>query len=312
MPRVSIIIPTYNRARLLPYTIQSALDQTYKDYEIIVVDDGSTDDTLAVLSQFENKVKVITQPHSGGGGAQARNTGIKAANGEIVALLDSDDLWHPAKLEKQISVLDSSPGLLWVYSDSEVFDHDSGKSLFLVSQKQKLHEGDVLEELILGDFIPTPSHIVHRQVFDAVGEFWPSVKGTDWDMHLRIAAYCPIKLVPEPLTRIRKHKNSVTGSVTLQEALCARLTIVNRAVERNKDRLLPLQNKALSRVYIQSGQEHAVNGEIYRAVKLLLTAIRLNPSAVNAYISLLGCLTGQRGYRAVKDLKQMFLQRMKT
>ncbi len=311
MPRVSIIIPTYNRAHLITQTIQSALGQTYKDYEIIVVDDGSTDNTLDVISKYEDKgIRIIIQPHSGGGGAQARNTGINAANGELIALLDSDDLWHPTKLEKQVRLLDKNPGLLWVYSDSEIFDHDSGNSLFLISQKQKLHEGDVLKTLLLADFIPTQSQIVHRKVFEVVGGFWHSIKGTDWDMNLRIAAYCPTKLIPEPLTRIRKHKNSVTGSVTLQEALDARLTIVNRAVEREKDRLLPLRNKALSRLYIQSGQEHAVNGEIKKAAKLFMTAIQLDPSAVNAYISLLGCLTGQRGYSAAKNLKQLLLRRM--
>jgi glycosyltransferase involved in cell wall biosynthesis len=310
MPRVSIIIPTYNRARLIRHTINSALAQTYQDYEIIVVDDGSTDDTLSVLSEFGNKIKAISQSHSGGGGAKARNTGISVANGELIAFLDSDDLWLPTKLEKQINEINKMLGLLWVYSDSEIFDSDSGKTLFLISQKQKLYEGDVLKTLLLRDFIPTPSHIVHRVVLDKVGGFWHSKKGTDWDMHLRIAANYPIKLVPEPLTRIRKHKDSVTGSVTLEEALHARITIVNRAIEREQDRLLPLKNKALSRVYTQSGQEHAVNGDISKAIKLLTKAIQLNPFTLNAYISLLGCLTGQRGYSIAKNIRQLFLRRM--
>ena len=102
-PAISVIIPTYNRANSVGKAIQSVLDQTFKDLEIIVVDDGSTDDSAPVLAAFGDRIRLIQQANRGVSGA--RNTGVRAATGKWIAFLDSDDQWHSSKLEKQLDAL---------------------------------------------------------------------------------------------------------------------------------------------------------------------------------------------------------------
>jgi len=107
MPKVSVIIPAYNAAPYIRATIDSVLNSTFKDFEVIVVDDGSTDETYKLLQNISHKVKVIRQENQGLSGA--RNTGIKNSTGEYIALLDSDDIWHQDKLKSQVEVLDLNP-----------------------------------------------------------------------------------------------------------------------------------------------------------------------------------------------------------
>ena len=124
MPKVSVIIPIYNAEKFISGTIESVIAQTYQDWEIIAVDDGSTDKTPEILTKYKKKLssnlQVITQENSGV--SIARNKGIPAARGEYIAFLDHDDLWTPEKLEKQVKLLDSNKELGLVYSDSYVID----------------------------------------------------------------------------------------------------------------------------------------------------------------------------------------------
>ena len=117
MPKVSVIIPTYQRAHLVSQAIESVLAQTYSDYEIIVVNNGSTDNTTEVLSQFGDKIRVI-HLHANTGPSVARNLGMNASNGRYLAFLDDDDLWLPNKLEKQIPYLDSHSNIGLIYRSS--------------------------------------------------------------------------------------------------------------------------------------------------------------------------------------------------
>ena len=116
MPKVSVIIPTYNREEFITETIKSVLNQTYKDFEIIVVDDGSTDNTKQKLEPFKSKIKLIEQKNSER--AVARNNGVKSSSGEYIAFLDSDDLWIKNKLENQVNFLDEKKDFILTYGQS--------------------------------------------------------------------------------------------------------------------------------------------------------------------------------------------------
>src|SRR5262249_27723626 len=118
-PKVSVIIPAYNTEKFLAETIRNVLDQTYGDYEVIVVDDGSSDGTLGVARSFEPRIKVLAQPN--GGPASARNLAIRNSRGDYIAFLDSDDLWMTDKLEEQIAFLGRNPAVGLVYSEALVF-----------------------------------------------------------------------------------------------------------------------------------------------------------------------------------------------
>lgn len=300
MPRVSVIIPTYNRAHLIEETLESALAQTYPDYEIIVVDDGSTDGTLSVLSKYEDRLRVVSQAHQGNGGAQARNLGISKASGEYVAFLDSDDVWFPAKLERQLELIQEKRALSWAYTNAEVFDDATGRMAHVYDRVYRMHQGDVLPYLLFENFIPFSSTLARTSLLAEVGGCYPIAKGTDWDLNLRLASRTSIGYVSEALTRIRIHRGRIAANVSLAEALEARKAIVERAVERERKRLLPLRNKALAHMYVKTGHEYAVAGEIAQARRLFLQALRYSPSAWEAYLSLLGCLGGERAFKAVR------------
>src|ERR1700678_3861883 len=139
-PLVSIIIPTYNRAEYLGQAIDSALAQSYRPIEIIVVDDGSTDDTQGVAARYGDRIRYIHKAN--GGASSARNAGFAAASGEVLALLDSDDRWLTEKLEKQISLLSDGVGL--VHAGFRVFNSDDGRVTSTAVPPDKLDFHDLL------------------------------------------------------------------------------------------------------------------------------------------------------------------------
>ena len=202
---ISVVIPAFNAGKFIRATIESVLAQTYPATEVIVVDDGSNDDTREVVRSFGEKVVLIEQRHSGV--SAARNVAIQNANGEYIAFLDADDLWLPEKLEHQMYAI-AKGSHKWVYCDPTWFDDALGK---MVSRRYpKRHEGYILEKLFLDCFIASPTPILHKSVFEEVGSFHEETMfGEDWDMWLRVAAVYPIKYVKKRLAIIRLHASSV-------------------------------------------------------------------------------------------------------
>jgi glycosyltransferase involved in cell wall biosynthesis len=232
--KVSIIIPTYNSAKYLPEAIESVLNQTYKDYEIIIVDDGSTDNTKQVLDEYllskgfeieENNdnhcyytltagpytlIKYFYQENKGPGAA--RNKGIEEAKGEYIAFLDSDDLWLPEKLEKQMKLFEEEDFAL-VYCD---MSHSvQGEIIYKSYLKERNYHfagsGDVYKGLLRENFIFTPAVVVKKEVFDTVGLFDESLKiCEDYEMWLRIAKEYRIGFIDEPLVIRRRYRTNIT------------------------------------------------------------------------------------------------------
>jgi glycosyltransferase involved in cell wall biosynthesis len=212
VPKVSVIIPTYNCARYLPEAIDSALAQTYRDFEIIVVDDGSTDNTQEVLARYGDQIRVIRQSNQGRGAA--RNTGILAARGEYIAFLDADDLWVPQKLERQVPLFDERPEIGWACSDAVNF---TGSELSLQSRFQTLGlrpfpEARVLNVLVPACAIYSITVVVRASCFAESGLFDVSLPvAQDYDMWLRLATRFPIGCVNEVLALHRRHPAQVTS-----------------------------------------------------------------------------------------------------
>jgi len=213
-PRVSIIIPTYNRSKLLRVAIESALAQTYPNVEIIVVDDGSTDDTAAVVAQYAGRVTYLKQANQDV--AAARNTGIRAASGEYLTFLDDDDLIMPTKIERQVQVMASQPKVGLVHCRFYYADED-GNYLYKAGL---LPEGEVLPRLVCSNFVWVGAPLIRRHCFDQVGLFdeeIPSVTA-DWDMWLRIAqAGYWFACVQELLGAYRIHRGSMMSDVARLE-----------------------------------------------------------------------------------------------
>ena len=205
MPNVSVIIPAYNAEAYIAETVQSALDQTYRDFEIIVVDDGSTDRTAECLEPFGDKVRVLRQPN--GGVAQARNNGVKASSGAWLAFLDADDLWLPRKIERQLA-FSTAP---MTFTDRYNFGA-RGPVPELQSEATPMKGGDLFLPLLLeGNFITLSSVMLRRDRFDRVGGFYTGLAGTaDWDMWIRVAEQDEVGFLPEPLVRYRFHSEGMS------------------------------------------------------------------------------------------------------
>lgn len=238
MPNVSVIIPTYQRSHLVSQAIESVLAQTYTDYEIIVVNDGSTDNTKEVLAGFGDRITVIHQVNKGL--SATRNTAIMAAQGKYIAFLDDDDIWLPDKLEKQIACLELQPNIGLVYSDIFYFN-DQGLLPHTYLQRYPAPPVQDNWVLFVRNLIPTPSAVVmRRECFDEVGLFDETLKSCeDYDLWLRLTEKWPIHLLNEPLIRYRRSADSMQKNE--ERHLVNWLRVKEKAFHRNTD----LQNLPL-------------------------------------------------------------------
>jgi glycosyltransferase involved in cell wall biosynthesis len=209
---VSLIIATFNHGRFLAEALDSALAQTLKDVEVIVVDDGSTDETLSVLARYADRVRVIRQPNRGL--AAARNTGLAAARGTYVSFLDADDVVMPTKLAEQAAVLEATPTLGWTYCDVLIETVATGNEMRASERfgyDARMLDGWLFPELIHGNFIPAIAPLVRRTVLAAVGAFDDRLTALeDWDLWLRLSLIAEARYSPAVLVRYRVHPGGMS------------------------------------------------------------------------------------------------------
>lgn len=205
---VSIVIPAFNSVSTIGETLDSVISQTFDNWEAIVVDDGSTDGLNIFLKKYSDpRVKYFYKEN--GGVASARNFGIKSAEGDYIAFLDSDDIWHPEKLFESIKKMTEDNAEL-IYSDILMFETD-----FNFSVKYKYVEpfdiSNDYERLLVYDYIPTLSVVVKKSVFLEIGDFDETLKGTeDWDMWIRIAKFFKISYLNKSLSYYRSSSNGLS------------------------------------------------------------------------------------------------------
>ncbi len=205
---VSIVVPAYNAARYLKQTLESILSQTYRNFEIIVVDDGSTDDTPCIAQQFGNAIRYIRQPNRGL--SAARNTAIKNARAEVIALLDSDDLWEPQFLERMIHLLNIHPEAAGVYCGFQYINSKGevvGKPSLKIVPPESFHSTMVND----GNWLAPCAVIFRRQLAEKVGLFDESLHAVeDWDLWIRMSECAPFVGLQEALVKYRRHENNMS------------------------------------------------------------------------------------------------------
>lgn len=208
-PRVSVVIPAFNRGDLLIEALESVLAQSYRDYEIIVVDDGSTDQTARLIEPYLDRLTYLWQPNQGV--AHARNTGILKARGELICFLDSDDLWTPGKISSQVRFADEHPNYGLVAAEIAAFDAQGDYAHRAKASLYRIRNGFVLEHLLFSNWIQTSTVMVRRECLEKVGLFDEDVGqfGEDWLLWMRVAAEFPVYFLPEPLVRYRIHPQSL-------------------------------------------------------------------------------------------------------
>ena len=186
--KVSVIIPTYNRARLLTQAVDSVLNQTFKDYELIIVDNYSSDNTESVVKSYDDeRIRYFKNQNHGLIGVN-RNYGIQKSQGEYISFLDDDDLWLPGKLEKQVELLDSNPELGLVYSDINIIGSNGNVLKDTYFHNVKPFRGNVFNELLVANFISNLTVMVRKEALNKVGMFdLKYIIAQDYDLWLRIA-----------------------------------------------------------------------------------------------------------------------------
>ena len=220
-PKVSIIIRTYNRANLLERAINSVLNQSFRDFEIIVVDDGSTDDTKEKVEQLaakDSRVKLFTQNQSGGRVGQVTNFGLKHSQGCYIAILDSDDEWLPSKLEKQVKLLESADAHIGLVTCDGLLVNPDGTQQEL-NLPPRSHP--FLESILRRCFFHPSSVLIKKEVFDSIGSCDENYQiMDDWDMFLCISQKYEYDFVNEPLYKYYIHQGNVSsgGNYTRRDA----------------------------------------------------------------------------------------------
>jgi glycosyltransferase involved in cell wall biosynthesis len=306
MPKVSIVIPTYNRACLLRKAIFSVLNQTYRDFEIIVVDDASNDNTIDVISALNNKKIKYVRNEYNKGEAGARNTGILNTNGQYIAFLDDDDEWFPKKLELQVDKIENSPQKTGLIYTSIIRCYYKENKLIRKYQSIALHKGETYHILMKLNIIGTPSCVlIRRKCAERIGLFDSAIAyGLDYDYWIRISKHFDIDYLAEPLVKYRIHENTLSNNIELR-AQGAR----DLAKKYGKQ---IIANNYWRSIYLPLGIGLCNKGEMIEGIKALLWSFRYYPTRKITYfyfvISLLGASNFKRAL-VLKDKLRLLLSK---
>ncbi|MBE9188819.1 glycosyltransferase family 2 protein [Gloeocapsopsis crepidinum LEGE 06123] len=307
MPKVTIIIPAYNAMPYLQSTLESVFKQTFQDFEIIVVNDGSLDETEKYVSSLADpRLKLINQVNQGV--APARNTGITHAQGKYLAFLDADDLWETTKLETQVCCLEAYSEVGLVYTWTALADRDGKPTGRLVTSNA---EGDVWQQLIKFNFIGCGSTpLIRKSCFKTVGLFDSELTpAEDWDMWLKIAANYSFAVIKEPLVRYRANSSSLSKSyLSMWKSSCK---VIEKAFQSVPKDLLYIKKQAYNSLYFYLSWLATKNGDCQQALYFQKEAIACAPQRqysveylrLNLSIRLLQWL-GSYGYQ--KLLEQLY------
>ena len=288
--RVSVIIPTYNRVPYLGDAIRSVLAQGMDDVEIIVVDDGSTDDTEELVRGFGAGVIYLPVAHRGQPAA-TRNRGLQAARGDFIALLDSDDLLLPGKLAVQCPALAAHPDAAFVYSNGYFFTDDPAAPTGRVLDGLPTPSGDGFADLLRGNFLFPAVTLIRRSCLDAVGGFdeaLPLVE--DYDLWLRLAARFPIYYVPADAAAIRRHadnlsKNPGTIRMAVLQVLDKVRTVAPDLVERHRAEWHEGAARSHGAIMLQRLRERRIATACAHAWHALTHAVRTPGAGVPAFLA---------------------------
>jgi len=276
--RVSVIVPVYNRAAFVTEALASALEQECPGgMEVVVVDDGSTDETPTVLAELAARhpeLRILRQANSGP--AHARNLAMRAARGEFLALLDSDDIWLPGKLASQVALLDAQPDAAFAHSDVDEF-WETGDGEW--TRRPEIVSGHALRALLRRNVIHTMTVMLRRSVIEEVGGFdaeFPPCE--DWDLWLRIAATHPIVGDPERRVRVRLHEGGISSNPLVVARQATRLldTAATRLADaRHAD--AGFARRQAARWFVKYGRRLARDGDVKAASAAFDRAAALHP-----------------------------------
>lgn len=209
---VSIITPTFNREKYLALAIESVLNQLHDNFELLIIDDGSTDNTRKLVGRYQSDKRIHYFYQNNQGQSVARNTGLREANGKYICFLDSDDLFAPDKLSKQVSFLEHNPSIPITYSDEELIDEEGH---VFSTHNMKRHSGILYEKLLIDNFVSITTIMVRRECFDEMGMFDETIKvADDYELWLRFSTKYEFHYEPQYFAQYRVMREQISSDKT--------------------------------------------------------------------------------------------------
>lgn len=284
MAEVSVILPTYNRAEILPRSINSLIQQTYPDLEIVVVDDASTDDTESVVKSFnDNRIKYIKHDDNRGANV-ARNTGISQSTGEYIAFQDSDDVWLPHKIQRQVEVFQQSGPEIGLVSTGVCRVWPDYQTDYLPGDQWK--KQDFMKSLIQNNFIPTQAAMIRRECVQRMGDFDNKLpRLQDWEMWIRLSKEYNFELVDETL--VVKNMDVDELSYSRQDADHPRA--LELIIKRHKE-IFSRYPDALAMHLLNIGTQYILQGNPEKGEEYLSKSVKEKPGTINVIVYALSYL----------------------
>ena len=314
MPQISIIIPVYNGEKTIKETIESVLAQCFEDFEIIIINDGSEDSTLEVIANISDpRIQVFSYPNAGL--SVSRNRGFDHSCGRYIAFLDSDDLWKPDKLSKQLKALHEHPQAAVAYSWTNFIDEFSN---FVRIGSRVTITGNVYPNLLLGNFLESGSNaLVCRHALAEVGGFDESLRAAeDWEIWLRLSQKYDFVAVPHPHVLYRLSTHSMSTNVLQQEVACVQ--VMEQAFSKAPASLQSLKRCSASNLYkyltYRSLEGYPKRATSFLAIQYLWKAIGYSPNLLFSKISvkvllkvvLIAILPPKKSYFLITKYKKIF------
>jgi len=282
MPTISVVIPAYNAERTILETIASVQQQSFSDFELIVINDGSTDRTLELLHSInDERLRILS--YENGGVSVARNRGISQASGEFISFIDADDLWSPDKLESQLATLQQHPEAGVAYSWTYFMEEKEGTRSFHPCDPI-FFEGNVYTDLLVKNFIPNGSNVlIRKQAVESVGEFDPKRTGwEDWDYWIRLAAKWSFVVVPKLQVFYRRSSDSASSKVDNMKKEA--LVVIEKAFLAAPQSFQPLKKKSLAGIYQYCADLYLRHSTDIKGIQQagwhLYMAVRLQPKTL--------------------------------
>jgi len=308
MPAVSVVIPAYNCADFLFQTLDSVLNQTFSDFEIIVVDDGSTDNTKDLVSNYidkhKDKIKYIYQEN--GGPAAARNKGIRNSKGKYIAFVDSDDLWAPEKLEIQMEFIQKNHDFHFVFSDMYLLD-ETGKIGDTIMKSKKPFSGYIFFELLKDNFIFSPTPLVKKECFEKAGLFCEErsiISTEDHYMWLKIAYYFKGGYIGKPLAYYRIRSGSLSSykyNLAIKDLIILDKIAADFPDTLQKGRKYYKEAKSIR--YFEAGYSLYKQNNLKEALNYFVLAAKENKMYIKTYKMILVILLIPHSYIVKRNLK---------
>ena len=337
-------MPTYNRAAYIKDAVDSVLAQTYGFFELIIVDDGSHDDTEEVISPYLKDARIRYMKQDNKGVAAARNRGLSMSTGNLVAFIDSDDIWEPDKLKIEVSIMDALPEVGIVCSDfsavkgdtlienshirsyfsvlddyrldyQDIFSQQLDQYIEGLEKGDKVYWGNVFETMLFGNFILTSTCLCRSVVFETIGVFDESLRAAeDYDLYLKISKTYPVALIAKQLIRYRYSDNQLSGENHFGTLSVNLIDIFTKNVAAIKDEAFLRGNGKkirgrLGQYYSQKGYFHFSREEMDEAARWYLRSIPNDPRNYKSYVYLFFSLIPACITRSIRKIKLVIRQR---